>query len=589
MTNRRAFLKVAFGSSAVILLAACAPAAPAAKPTEAPKPAEAAKPAESKPAAPAATAAPAAAAKPTEVAKPAEAAKPAAAAPAAAAKPAGVPGGKLTVAYVPAATHIDVNSVNISTVNEVAHYFYETLFDRGADGKLQPLLVDQEQVAQDGLTVTWKLRSDVKFHDGTPFNAAAVKWNLERKLNKKQPLADLLPIKTIETPDEGTVKLSLSRPSAGMNNYLSTKTFSMYSPTHAEKVGDDGLKSTAVGTGAYTLVELKPNEAVLLKKNPDYWQKGLPYLDEVTFRMVPNISTRAALLESGEVDMALGIALPDVGRLKSARGLKAVEGLGSQQYGLTMNNKREPFTDVKVRQAVNYAVDKEGIIKTVMLGNAKAATGVYLNPNINGYVNAGSYPYDQAKAKALLDEAGWKVGANGIREKNGKPLAFTLMTRRGANPGDYEMAELVQAMLKAVGMDLNLEVVESAIYLTRLNKPGEADYDMTSSTFGVFPGDAEYVMETVYRSDAVPPRYYNYAWYSNPQVDKLVEDARSSVTLADRNKLYEQAAKIVVEDAGFVLLFDVQQVSIMKEDVQGVYLEPCGNNFPGKYAWRGKA
>src|SRR5262249_42825657 len=263
-------------------------------------------------------------------------------------------------------TQLDVNSAYLSTLNEVAHYFYETLFDRDADNKIRPLLVAEERVSPDGLTVTWKLRAGVRFHDGTPFNAAAVKWNLDRKLQKKQPAYDFLPIKTIDVVDDQTVRVVLTRPAPSLAASLSVKTFSMYSPTFAEKVGDDALKQQASGTGPFTVAEFKPNELLRLRKNPTYWQPGLPRLDEVVFRVVPDINTRATMLQAGDIDVAMSLSLPDVERLKSTPGFKVLEGLGSTQYYVTINNQRWP--DVKLRQALNYAVDKEGIIRTVFLG-----------------------------------------------------------------------------------------------------------------------------------------------------------------------------------------------------------------------------
>src|SRR3990172_13186758 len=125
-------------------------------------------------------------------------------------------GGKLTIAFVPLRTHIDVNGVNTSTVNELAHYFYETLYDREESGKVKGLLVKEDQVSPDGLTWTFKLQSGVRFHDGTPFNAAAVKWNFERKIAKKQPLWDFLPFKSIDVVDDLTVRIVLTRPAANL-------------------------------------------------------------------------------------------------------------------------------------------------------------------------------------------------------------------------------------------------------------------------------------------------------------------------------------------------------------------------------------
>jgi ABC-type transport system substrate-binding protein len=494
----------------------------------------------------------------------------------------------LTIAFVALATHIDTNSVNISTVNEISHYFYETLYDRDGAGKVKGLLVNEDQVSPDGLTWTWKLQPNVKFHDGTPFNAAAVKWNLERKITKRQSLWDLLPIRSIDAVDELTVRVTLTRPAPNLRSILVTKTFSMYSPTFAQRVGDDALKQQASGTGPFMVVEWRANEILRLKKNPNYWQRGLPYLDEVVFRIVPDINTRATMLEAGDADMALGLSMPDLQRLKTRRGLKVLRGLGSQQYYITINNRRPPLNDVRVRQALNHAVDKEGIIRTAFLGTAKIATAVYINQTVDGYVYAGTYAYDPDKARKLLEEAGFTAGPGGIRVREGRPLSLELITRKGGSPGDFETAELVQGMLKAVGVDVRLTVLESATFIPRVTLPPErATYDLVNLAVGTFTGDAEYTMLTFYHSTSAAPRYFNRAYYANPVVDALIDQSIKATSNPGRNKIYySQVIKQVFQDAPIIMLFDVIQQVAVKDTVHGVYLESASNNWPAKYAWR---
>jgi len=504
-----------------------------------------------------------------------------------AAKP--VSGGTLTVAYVPAATHIDVNAANIATLNEVAHYFHETLFDRDAKGKLVPLLVKDEQVSADGLTITWKLQPGVKFHDGTPFNAAAVKWNLDRKIQKKQPLFDMLPLKTVVAADELTVRVSLTRPAPSLNAFLSDKTFSMYSPTFAEKVGDDGLKQQASGTGPFSVAEFRPNAYLRLKKNLDYWQKGLPYLDEVVFKVVPDINARATMLLARDADMALALSAADMQRLAETKGFQVLQQMGSHQYYITINTRRPALNDVRVRQALNHAVDKDGISKAVFLGKAVAATAPYINSTVDGYVNVGTYRYDPERAKQLLDEAGWKVGSSGIREKDGKPLRLELITRKGSVPGDYETAELVQGMLNAVGVDSKLVVLESATFISRVTKPVEqADYDLMSFSINIFVGDAEYVMRTFFHTDSFAPRYYNRAYYSNLQVDRWIEESLRAARRSDRDRIYARVIEQVFRDAPIIMLCDVFQMAAVTDKVHGVYLTGPQNNWPAKFAWKEK-
>ncbi|HET7263957.1 MAG TPA: ABC transporter substrate-binding protein [bacterium] len=508
--------------------------------------------------------------------------------PAQAAEP--IYGGTLTIAFVPFATHIDANSANISTLNEVAKYFYETLFDWDADGKLVPSLVQSEQISRDGLTVTWKLQPGVKFHDGTSFNAAAVKWNLERKGEKKQPLYDALFVRRIDAVDDLTVRVTMTQPQPGLAAWLSLPTFSMYSPSFVQKVGDDGLKRQASGTGPFTVQEFRANEILRLRRAPQYWRKGLPYLDEIVFRMVPSISARAAMLQAGDVDMALALSIPDIARLRHLKGFRVLQQLGSQQYYLAINAAHDPLKDGRVRRALNHAVDKDGIMRTVLLGSAEFSTANFLTRKVDGYARAGVYPYDRAAAARLLDEAGWKPGPGGMRAKDGKSLSLDIATTSGARSGDVQIAELVQGMLKNVGVGANVNVVDSATFLARVNLPipQQLPYDLLNLAVNVFSGDAEYVMRTFYLTSAWPPAYYNYAHYSNPTVDKDVDAALRAPTKAQRDQIFARIIKQVYADTPTILLCDVPTIAAVQDTVQGVFFNGPANNWPAKYAWKEK-
>jgi ABC-type transport system substrate-binding protein len=497
-------------------------------------------------------------------------------------------GGTLNVAYVSTRTDIDVQSANQGALNEVAAYFYETLFDRLGDGSVVGLLVKDWEISDDGLVHTWTLQEGVTFHDGSEFNADVVKWNLDRKVELKKPLWDLIPFESVEVIDPLTVQVTLTRPSAAVYGILSAKTWSMYSPSFVESVGEEGILSQASGTGPFMVEEFIPNEVLRLVKNPNYWQEGLPYLDEVIFQVIPDINTRATMLEAGDVDVAFDLSIQDVARFKGNSEITTMQELGSRQWYITMNNAKAPLNDVKVRQAVNHAVDKEGIIRAVFLGEyAQVANAVYLMPTIDGYSEAGNYAYDPEMAASLLEEAGWVDGdGDGIREKDGEPLVLKMYSRRGASAGDIEIAELVQGMLRTVGVEVEINVLDSAAFVSTVTKvPEEADYDLVNLSVGVFTGDAEYIMLTFYACDSAAPRYYNRAYFCDPEVDALINESLMSPTMEERNAIYETINKMVVDQAPILQLFDVIVTISMRNDVKGFYFEPAGNNWPGKYSW----
>jgi ABC-type transport system substrate-binding protein len=497
-------------------------------------------------------------------------------------------GGTLTI-VMPFATQVDTNAVLQVALYEAGLYFHDGLFDWGPDGKVKPLLVKQKQVSADGLTVTWKLQPNVTFHDGTAFNAAAVKWNLERKIQKKQSPYNLLPFTTVEVVDELTARVKLDRPYPALDAVLANRSFSMYSPTFAQKVGDAGLKTQQSGVGPFLLTSFVPNEAIRLKRNPTYWQKGLPYLDEIVIRIVNDPNTRATMLAAGDADVALQLSSPDLQRFKSAQGFRVLEGLGSQQYYIVMNSRRPGLDDKRVRQAFNYAVDKEGIVQNVYLGNARVAQAMYATPSLEGFSSAGVYAYDPEKAKKLLDEAGWKMGPSGVREKGGKKLTVDMWTRKGSTPGDYEISELVQGMLKAVGVDCKLTLLEPATFNPRVSVPPEkSQYDMVSMGFNAPTGHVDYVMNMLYSSKAFPPRYYNRAYMAIPEVDQLIEKANHSRKQAEQHKLYAQILKRMHEEAPLIQLVDLTQAVAYRDNIRGIYLNGPANNHPAQFAWKEK-
>lgn len=498
----------------------------------------------------------------------------------------GKPGGSLTITFSPTTNDIDVQSHNTGTVNEVAHYHYETLFDRVEDG-VQNLLVQDAEASEDGLNHTWRLQQGVTFHDGSDFNAEVVKWNFERKVNNKLPLWDLIPWDTIEVVDEHTIDVTLTRPYPGIFGVLAAKTYSMYSPTFVERVGDDGVKNQASGTGPFKVDEYIPNEIVRMSRYENYWQEGLPYLDEVIFRVVPDRNTRATMVESGEAGMSLGVSIQDIERFLTTDGIQVMQGIGSQQAYITMNNRKPPLDDVAVRQAINYAIDKEGMIQAVYLDKyARVAKAVYVNPTIDGFVEAGSYDYDPDRARQMLDEAGWVEGSDGIREKDGERFTINIHTRSGADSADVELVELTQAMLQEVGIDLEIVVLDSAAFLAAVTvEPEASQYNLVNLTWGTFTGDADYIMQTIYACDSAAPRYYNRAYFCDEQVDEMIVESEQAPTLAARNEIYADIIRRVHELAPIIQLFDLIQNVPMRDNLKGVYLEPAGINWPAKYAW----
>jgi ABC-type transport system substrate-binding protein len=499
-----------------------------------------------------------------------------------------VRGGTLTLSYPPGLPHLDTNSVSQSLLVEAIGNVYERLYERDRNGRVRPHLVESAAVSADGLVVTWRLRRNVWFHDGTRFDAAAVKWNIDRRFEKKQIQHLLLPAKSVQVVDGRTVRVTLERPTPNLDSIMTMGNYSMYSPTFAQKVGDEGLKLQASGTGPFMVEEFRPNQILRLKRNPNYWQRGLPYLDAIVYRVADDINTRATMLGAGDVDIAREIAFPEATRFKSTPNVKVVEAVGSRQYVIYINTRRPIVSDVRVRQALNYAVDKPSMIRNIMRGNGTPATVFLFGPRVTGFRATPGYPYSPPRARAALDEAGWRVGSDGIRAKDGQRLKLIFVTRKGGTPGDFEIAEQVQGNLHAVGIDMDLQVHDSATLLAKMNAQGgpQIEYDMLNLSNNTFTGDAEYIMRGFYRSTDHPPNGFNYSLYGNPDVDRWIEDSLKARTIVQRNTIYARIIRKVVDDAPAILLFDVRMQAPMKQTVQGVYLDPAYNIWISKYAWK---
>ena len=498
-------------------------------------------------------------------------------------------GGNLKVG-VAAIVHLDPNDVNQYGLNEIVQLFYETLFDRNEDGVVVPLLVKEVSQSDDGLVHTWKLHEGIKFHDGSDFNAEAVKWNIMRKIDEEKPMGSMLPISNMKVVDDHTLEITLSRLYTGMYNILAVKTFSIYSPSFYEEVGSDGIKTQASGTGPFKVDSYTPNEKLELVKNDDYWQDGLPYLDSVSFIEVADANTRATMLEAGELHVAVGTSIQSLEQLKLDDNIDVLTGPSSRHYYVSMTNIYEPLDDKRVRQAFNYAIDKEGILEAAFKGYATVADVTIVNEAVNGYSPAAThpYPYDTDKATALLAEAGWTDSdGDGILDKDGEPMELILRTRKGAVPGDYETAELVQGMLLNVGVKVNVDVADTASFLAELNQPiaDAPHYDMVNLTWGTFTGDAEYVMKSYIACNAWPPTYWDYSHYCNEEVDALIAKGDEVPTVEERNEIYAQILDIVREDAPTLFLFNGLSTIATRSDVNGLYLDPAQTIWPVKYAW----
>lgn len=451
----------------------------------------------------------------------------------------------------------------------VTENIYDTLLTFGEqDTTIQPSLAKEWEVSEDGLTYTFTLEEGVKFQDGTPFNAEAVVKNFERwaagsaekfyYYNSMFMSEGKSIISKVEAPDEKTVVFTLTRPQAPFLKNIAMSPFAIASPEAFDKLEDN-----PVGTGPFKFVEWKRNDSLTLEKNADYWKDGLPKLDRVIFRAIPDNSARLNALTTGEIDIADGINPSDAKSIESNKDLQLIKrpSMNVGYLGLTTN--RPPFDNVKVRQAVNYAIDKQAIIDAFFEGYAEPA----VNPmpsTIGGYNDEiEGYAYDPEKAKALLAEAGYK----------GEEFELWAMpVPRPYMPDGQKVAEAIQKNLEDVGMKAKIVTFEWATYLEKA-KNGEADAFLLGWTGD--NGDADNFLYTLLDKDNIGSN--NYSYYTSDEAHKLLVQAQSEVDEDKRNELYKQAQVIIHDDAPWVPLAHSTPLIAAKSSVKDYLPHPTGS------------
>ncbi|MGB2842748.1 MAG: ABC transporter substrate-binding protein [Halobacteriota archaeon] len=452
---------------------------------------------------------------------------------------------------------------------------YETLVMEDADLKIQPLLAESWEVAEDGKVWTFHLRKGIKFHDGSPFNASTVKFSFEYKPEAYRALYAML--NSIDTPDDYTVKFVLNKSYAPLLRDVSSAP--IMSPT---AVDENGEFKSPVGTGPFKFDEWVKGQKIVLVKNENYW-RGSPKLEAVTFKIIPDASARAMALETEEIDLTghragRGVLyVSDIPRLREEPEIKIVEGYTQPCVSwIQLNTEKEPFSDLKVRKAVYYGIDTQKMVTSV-IGETAApllkgplsmpCTEHLLNQNLTWY------PYNQEKAKELLAEAGWKdTDGDGIRDRNGEQLKVTFVLS-AFSPELPKIAEIVQAQLKEIGMDVKLQIVEYGAQQMMFEK---GQYDMMMQMGVCGHGDTSLWLNYFFHSK----RGVRCA-FKDEQLTTLIDRLYTTVNSKDRLNVFYEIQEIMEEDAPGVFLYtDANVVAVnkrvknyeMQGGIHGAYL-----------------
>lgn len=439
--------------------------------------------------------------------------------------------------------HLDPTAGAAAAIDEVLYAnVFEGLTRIGAGGEVLPALAESWTVSDDGTVYTFKLRTGAKFHDGTPFSADDVKFSLDRaraedSVNAQKAL--FAAIGSVDVVDPATVKVTLKNQQGSFLYNLGWGDAVIVSPKTA-----DTNKENPVGTGPFKFSAWAKGSSITIVRNPDYW--GTPVaLEKAEFRIIPDAAAAVPALLSGDVqalpNFNLGDAIPQV---EADPRFKIVIGATEGETVLSTNNKKPPFDNLKVRQAIAHTLDRKAIIDGASSGLG-TPIGSHFSPANAAYVDlTGTYPHDPAKARELLKEAGFENGFKATLKL--PPVAYA---RDGG--------QIIASQLREIGIDLEIIPVEWADWLDQVFTRKDYDLSIVSHTE---PNDIDIYSRKDY--------YFNY---DNPAFDKVIEELNLTSDEARRTELFQQAQKILADDAVNGFLFELPKIGIWDAKVEGLW------------------
>ncbi len=431
-------------------------------------------------------------------------------------------------------------TMNLSSIRAaVGVSIFDSLVGRAADNRIAPQLAESWRLLDD-LTWQFKLRKGVVFHNGEPFNAEAVRFTIERVLdpNQKSPnRANIAEIAKVEVLDDFTVNLVTRQPYAALLNRLID--FPIMPPKYTAEKGNAAVALRPVGTGPFRFVELVKDDHLVVEAFDRHW-RGAPKIRRIVFKPIPEPFTRAAALRNNEVELVTTLP-PNLAReLDRVAGIRVHRVPSTWIIYLGLNAFKKPLSDVRVRQALNYATDVDAIIKNVLDGNGRRLEGP-LTPQMFGFdASIRGYSHDPAKARRLLAEAGYPDG-----------LEITLEAPAGRYQGDKEIAEALGGQWAKAGFKPRVQVAEWGAYFKRYLSKQFQDAYLLGLGGPMQDGDELYNLVSSKGRGL---------YYKNEKVDLLFDQGRSTMDPAKRRKVYSELARVMVEDATWVYL--MQQVDI---------------------------
>jgi peptide/nickel transport system substrate-binding protein len=463
-----------------------------------------------------------------------------------------------------------------SASSDINGLVYSGLVRYDKNLKLEGDLAESWEVSPDGLQITFHLRRGVKWHDGKPFTSHDVLYTYRVTIDPKTPTAyseDFKQVKTAEAPDPYTFRVTYAKPFApalsswGMNIL----------PAHlleGKDITKSPLTRSPIGTGPFVFKQWIPGQKVTLESYRDYWE-GQPYLGRYIYRIIPDSSTMYMELKSGGIDQ---MGLSPVQYQRQTNTPEFLSRFNKYRYPafaytyLGYNLRLPLFQDKRVRQAMTCAINKDEIIQGVLLGMGQKADGPYKpgtwanKPDIKGP------SYNPEKAKALLREAGYVMGKNGILVKDGKPFSFTIMTNQ--NEQRLKCAQIIQQRLKRVGIDVKVRVMEWASFITNFIDTGRFEAVLLGWTIGQDPD-----IYDIWHSSKTAPKELNFVRFKNAEVDRLLDEGRGTFDMEKRKTCYHRIQDILADEQPYTFLYVPDALPAVSSRIHGIEPAPAGIGY----------
>jgi peptide/nickel transport system substrate-binding protein len=465
-----------------------------------------------------------------------------------------------------------------SASSSICNLLYNGLVKFDKDLNVVGDLAQSWDILENGTVIVFHLKTNVRWHDGRPFTAADVAFTYQKLIDPavRTPYSgDFERIRSLDVIDDYTVRVTYKEPFAPA---LSSWGMSIL-PKHVlekEDLNTTGFRLNPVGLGSYRLKSWKTQEKIELVSNRDYFEKR-PFIDRSITRVIPDESTIFLELQTQGVDSS-GLTPLQYTRQtdtpffkKNYRKYK----LPSFSYVYMGYNLRDPrFADKRVRQALNYAVDKTEIINIVLLGLGKVSTGPFVSESWAFNDTVSAFPYDVQKAKALLQDAGWAdSNRDGWLDKDGRMFEFTIMTNQG-NEQRIKTAEIIQRRLGQIGIRVKIKVIEWSVFLSRFIDKRQFDAIIMGWSLPREPDNYD-----IWHSSKSKEGEFNFVGYNNPEVDRLMTDARKTFDQAERKNYYQRIHELIYDDQPYMFLYVPDSLTVLHTRFRGIKPAPAGIGY----------